>query len=262
MLLRYCIGQENGGIIADCVSWKDRKWQQLARVTQSEIKRDSDLWEWHGDDLHVWGYPNDKQDEVQRLRGLGRTTSAAKSAAAKANGAKGGRPTTNPTENPTENPTINPAANQPETHVEPIERKGKEEEGNSKGMEGEAKSAAATQPEASLIEKIRQTYPRRTHQRETSEEIAKAISRHSGDAEDVLNGTIAIANAVAGWTENERLQFLKVPTAFFAGDHWQDDPAFWASKKTARAEFSAKPSRIIPDLGGRAPSAILSLEKL
>jgi hypothetical protein len=80
-LLRYCIGQENGGIIVDCSDWGDRKWQQLVRVTKKEAMRQCDLWAWEGNDLIVWGYPVEKEDEVQQKRER-----------AKTNGAKGGRP--------------------------------------------------------------------------------------------------------------------------------------------------------------------------
>jgi hypothetical protein len=67
-LLRYCAGQENAGIIRDCQQWGDRKWQQLARVTLLEVRRESALWEWQQNDLRVWAYPVDKEMEVQRLR--------------------------------------------------------------------------------------------------------------------------------------------------------------------------------------------------
>jgi hypothetical protein len=120
-LLRYCIGQENGGIIEGCREWGDRKWQQLVRVTKKEAMRDCDLWEWDGDDLILWGYPMEKEEEIKHLRAIGRQTSDAKKAAAKANGKRGGRPTKNPTENPTET--------EQETQTKPIERKGKEIEG-------------------------------------------------------------------------------------------------------------------------------------
>lgn len=80
-ILRYCIGQENGGIVADCRDWGDRKWQQLIRVTKRESERTCDLWSWVGDDLIVWGYPVEKQEEIQQKRDR-----------AKTNGAKGGRP--------------------------------------------------------------------------------------------------------------------------------------------------------------------------
>jgi hypothetical protein len=245
MLLRYCIGQECGGIIADCAGWKDRKWQQLAKVTLAEVRRESDLWQWVGDNLVVRFYPSDKETQVRQKRETART-----------NGQRGGRPKTNPEETDVgfpEEPTL--------ASSEKAEGEGEgERKEKGIGKEGEAKSAA-TPPDAGLIEKIRQAYPRRTHPRETVQAIAEAMRRHAGDPEEILDGTIAIANAVAGWTENERLQFLKIPSLFFAGDHWRDDPAFWASKKAARTESAAPPRRIIPDLGGRAPSAILTLEK-
>jgi hypothetical protein len=242
MLLRYCIGQENGGIIAACASWKDRKWQQLARVTLGEVRRESDLWQWAGDDLVVWGYPADKENQVRARREL-----------AKTNGARGGRPKSNPAET---NVGFDWKPKSDNSRKAEEEGEGERKE---KGKEGEAKGGAS-QPEAALVEAIRLAYPRRTHHRETSDAIAEALRRHAGEPEDVLNGTIAIANAVAGWTENERLQFLKVPPAFFAGDHWKDDPAFWASKAEARKEANQKTGRIIPDLGGRKPAAILNLQ--
>lgn len=125
-LLRYCVGQENGGIMTDCLAWGDRKWQQLVRVTKKEATRQCDLWSFDGNNLIVWGYPAEKQTEVQHLRAIGKLTTPAKQAAAKANGSKGGRPTNNPTGNPTQNPT----ETEQETHAKPIEleRKGKEGE--------------------------------------------------------------------------------------------------------------------------------------
>lgn len=67
-LLRYCAGQENGGVIRDCEQWGDRKWQQLARVLLSEVERESTLWEWDGPDLRVWFYPVEAETKVKRLR--------------------------------------------------------------------------------------------------------------------------------------------------------------------------------------------------
>ncbi|GAA5120430.1 hypothetical protein GCM10023212_14030 [Luteolibacter yonseiensis] len=93
-LLRYCIGQENSGVMVDCAGWSDRKWQQLVRVTKKEAERVCDLWGWDGGTLRVWGYPGDKECEVKRLREIGKQTTEAKRAAARTNGAKGGRPRT------------------------------------------------------------------------------------------------------------------------------------------------------------------------
>lgn len=123
-LLRYSIGQENSGVVSDCKEWTDRKWQQLVRITKKEASRKCDLWSWEGDVLTVWGYPEEKEAEIKRLRDIGKQTSEAKRAAAKANGAKGGRPKNNPPENPTQTQQ----ETQQETHGKPIERKGSRKE--------------------------------------------------------------------------------------------------------------------------------------
>lgn len=93
-LLRYCIGQENGGTISGCYDWSDRKWQQLVRITKKEAARICGLWAWDGDSLIVWGYPNEKEAEVREKRER-----------AKTNGAKGGRPKTTNVGSP-EKPTL------------------------------------------------------------------------------------------------------------------------------------------------------------
>lgn len=112
-LLRYCIGQENGGIISECADWADRKWQQLVRITKKEASRECDLWKWDDNTLIVWGYPCEKETEVRQKRDL-----------AKTNGAKGGRPKKTNVETD-EKPTS--------VIFEKAERKGKEGEGNRNG---------------------------------------------------------------------------------------------------------------------------------
>lgn len=71
-LMRYCVGQENSGTIAGCAGWTDRKWQQVARITLSEVKRSTQLWAWNGENVVVWGYPLERQEACQRLRALGK----------------------------------------------------------------------------------------------------------------------------------------------------------------------------------------------
>jgi hypothetical protein len=68
MLARYCIGQENSGVIAGARAWTDRKWQQVCRITLKEVLRQCKLWDWSGDDLKVEFYPIAKQSEVQAKR--------------------------------------------------------------------------------------------------------------------------------------------------------------------------------------------------
>lgn len=81
-LLRYCAGQENGGVITDADSWSDRKWQQLVRVTSREVHRPSALWKWQDGALIVVAYPSDKEELVRQRRENARK-----------NGRTGGRPT-------------------------------------------------------------------------------------------------------------------------------------------------------------------------
>lgn len=129
-LLRYCCGQENGGVIAGCKSWPDRKWQQLARVTKAEAETDSALWSWEGENLRLWRYPTDKETEVQHKRERART-----------NGKLGGRPTSKPTQETEAEPTS--------VNFAKAERNGKEGERKEKGKgkEGSAEGSAPTDAE-------------------------------------------------------------------------------------------------------------------
>lgn len=80
-LMRYCCGQENGGRIEAASDMDEMGWIILAKVRKEQMKENGRLWHWDGDTLVVWGYPEDKQGEVQMKREL-----------AKKNGGKGGRP--------------------------------------------------------------------------------------------------------------------------------------------------------------------------
>lgn len=67
-LLRYCIGQENGGRILGAAEWGDRKWQQLVRVTLAEVQRQSSLWWLEDGALVVAGYPKARERQVKQGR--------------------------------------------------------------------------------------------------------------------------------------------------------------------------------------------------
>lgn len=117
-LLRYCIGQENGGVIRSCRSWGDTTWQQMCRVRLKEVNSESPLWEWVGDDLQVSFYPIEKQAEVQAKRDAGQ---------------RGGRPRLKQLNNHVVNHMVNHQVKRAET-----EGKGREEE--RKGREGNARA--------------------------------------------------------------------------------------------------------------------------
>ena len=97
-LMVYCAEQENGGVIPGAASWKDRRWQQTCGVTKDEVGDQCELWSFDGENLNLWGYPTEKEEEIQRNRESGskggKARTEAKIAAVKANGALGGRPKT------------------------------------------------------------------------------------------------------------------------------------------------------------------------
>lgn len=240
MLARYCIGQENGGIIRGLADWKDRKCQQILRVTRAELRRRSDLWTWHGPDLHVVHYPADKEAIVRTKREI-----------AKTNGATGGRPKKNPYEtnigfsSETEIGSVSVPKEEPSPKAE-----GKGREGKTKGMEGEGKRTAAAEAEILCL-----AHPKRALTGPALQAAQAALRRHTFD--DLLAGTTRYAAAVATWTDAERIQFVTNAERFFAEDTWRQPAENWKSRK----DIAARPTngkRTLTDaearaaLGGRA----------
>lgn len=71
-LLGWCVTQENGGVIANCKSWKSRQWQQLAGVTDEEVKTTSKLYGFEGENLVVNFYPIESEAAVKAKREKGK----------------------------------------------------------------------------------------------------------------------------------------------------------------------------------------------
>lgn len=68
-LLRYCVGQENGGTIEGGFEWSDRKLQQLIRITRAELDDRCQLWRRSaGDSIEVNFYPTAKEKQVRANR--------------------------------------------------------------------------------------------------------------------------------------------------------------------------------------------------
>lgn len=132
-LLAYCADQENGGRIEGAESWGDRKWQQIARVTYSEVHDDCPLWSWDGADLVVWAYPAEKEAEVRRNR---------------ENGGRGGRP-----RKPEQNHLVISGLTHSETETEPPApisaetEKERNRKGNRKGKEEQQARRAGFSPD-------------------------------------------------------------------------------------------------------------------
>lgn len=147
-LLRFCIGQENGGRIALAAEWKDRQWQQVVRVTLREVRRPARLWNWTNGDLIVAFYPSEKEAEVRRNR---------------ENGHRGGRPKGNQVVIPNDNPDVttrfplgssggNPDVSGRFVSAE-TEGKGREGKGRERNEEGIAPAAPArVRPTLAMVE--------------------------------------------------------------------------------------------------------------
>lgn len=238
-LLRFTIGQENGGRIEGAAGWKDRKWQQLTRCTRREVLADCDLWSWDGDDLVVAFYPTEKEAQVRAKREAGRlggqAKTQAKTQASRENGAKGGRKTQAKTQAKTEG-------------------KGSRE-GNGSREEADASSAAAaaeTQAgEAKLAERLVDACPKPD---KTTRAIAAALEclrRHGGKFDEILEGCRRATAAIAEWPENERIAFKPGPERFFREDQWRKTD--WTSRRAAKVAIH-KPAAV--DIGGRKPKTL------
>lgn len=57
LLLRYCVGQQNGGRIKGVIAWPDIKCHRVLGVSRDDLNGFSQLWEWDGQDLRVAFYP-------------------------------------------------------------------------------------------------------------------------------------------------------------------------------------------------------------
>lgn len=71
-MMLYCTERETGGVIKDCATWNDRQWMQACGITQAEAMSACELWKVDESSVFVWGYPIEKEAEVQAKRKSGR----------------------------------------------------------------------------------------------------------------------------------------------------------------------------------------------
>ena len=220
-LLRYCCGQENGGRVVDCASWSDRRWQQLARVTKREVTTASDLWTWDGNNLVVWAYPVDREQEIKTKRDV-----------ARANGRKGGRPRIGLVEKPTSEPTSEPTSvNSAKAEREREREREREEEGN-----------CGVSPEA-----VYEAYPRKVGKADALKAITRTLKAGAITPDALLVKVQAYAAAVATWPEADR-KFVPHPATWFNRGSFDDDPATWqrGDTRTANGGFTGEVASVRP----------------
>ncbi len=214
LLLRYCIGQENGGTIEGVRAWPDMKCIRLLGLTQSEIQDESDLWGWEGDNLVVEFYPTDKEKSVRAARKNGRNGVRKRWAMASAI-----PPATPRQPLPAIAPAIAP---------ENTEGKGREENGKERCISREA-----------VVFDIVAAYPIRTDQAEAERAVVEAIEAGE-DPTFILAGTRAIAAVIAGVPSGSLNRYLPSPTRFFRERKYRDDPAVWRARFEKNAAGVAK----------------------
>jgi len=238
MLMRYCIGQENSGIIKNCKTWPDRKWQQIVRVTLSETQAKTQLWTWEDGDIHVTHYPIEKEAIIKGARLGGQAKTQAKTQASRINGKHGGRPKT-----------------QPKTQGK-TQQKGREGKGRGMEVEVEPAHAGAATPQqktsnAAKAEKLINAHPRPSFARPALEAALECVSRHPERFDEIYRQTIAYADAVAKWPADERLTYLTTCPTWFSEDRWRDHPDSWKSRRASRKSIAQADAPPPIDIGNR-----------
>jgi hypothetical protein len=214
-LQRYCAGQENGGIIRDCREWKDRKCQQLLRITRAEMLRECDLWTWDAGTLRIFAYPVEQEAKVIRKRDIART-----------NGQLGGRPPANP--NGTD------LGSQIGTDLGSKRESVKER----KGKEGNEKEDTTTT--AREVELLIAAYARPSHDREALEAAADCLRRHGPvfGFEKIRAAVATVTELVRDWPEDERVTYLPTAANFFRNDLWRRHSDEWRSRRDPKRRLA------------------------
>jgi hypothetical protein len=219
-LLRFCIGQENGGRIKKCSTWGDTTWQQMARVRLREVNSESTLWSWDGEDLVVHFYPTDKEAEVKANREHGR---------------RGGRPVGRRDNHPVNHPVIENITDRfdsakTEGKGRGMERKGKEDT--------PAAAAAVVAPDhpaaaAALRAKVKGYSKSKVLAAIAAEDLPALVAAFGGNdrgdewARDAAGHMIGKIAAVFDWRLAERSPIREPSGLRKALAEWSAQPIAW-----------------------------------
>jgi hypothetical protein len=95
--------------------------------------------------------------------------------------------------------------------------------------DNDSESSQAERTNAELAEMLCSIHPKHALTGPALAAAAQALKRHQ--FEDILAGTTRYAEAVATWTEAERIQFVTNPERFFSEDTWRQPAENWKSRK-------------------------------
>jgi len=254
-LMVYCAEQENGGVIPGAASWKDRRWQQTCGVTKDEVGDQCELWSFDGDNLNLWGYPTEKEEEIQRMR-----ESGARGGKKRAENAAKSKEKQDGSSPPSTLPSSPPST----------ERKGKEKERKSPptphGEESEASevlydeylptgNAQAMLELEKRVQSLKSDWKLplgHTEQRQLMA-AARCLSALTAADWQVLRDYLfaKIPQGVPAWQPRTRSKFLES-----VGDVW-NYASEWHRKNQAK-----QPSNTIPMPAPTQPRAVISREEL
>jgi len=221
-LLGWCATQENSGVIKSCKSWKNRQWQQLAGVTEQEVKTISPLYGFEGDDLVVAYYPVDSEAAVKAKRKAGKL---------------GGRPKK---EKPKENPDKTKEENQLVSHVVSDSEKQDENEKKGKGKDKDKdkekitkNSANAEELDKDLLLSFWNSAPERARRRSSRKQVAdewKKIKKSDRPEKETIVNAIQAWNNCEDWTKDGG-SFIPGLHLWLKNEKWLDLPEQPAKKK-------------------------------
>jgi hypothetical protein len=215
-LLGWCATQENSGTIENCKSWKSRQWQQLAGVTEEEVKTITPL---YGFDLIVAYYPIEAEAAVKAKRKKGKL---------------GGRPKkVKPQENPDETKGKNHMVTHEVTHMANHQQNGKERKEKKRKENIPKNSANAEVIDKDLLRSVWSAAPERARRRSSRKQVAdewKKIKKKDRPEK------AKIVNAIEAWKNCE--DWSKDGGSFIPGLHlwiknekWLDLPEQPEKKK-------------------------------
>jgi hypothetical protein len=215
-LLGWCATQENSGVIKGCKSWKNRQWQQLAGVTEEEVKTISPLYGFEGNDLVVAYYPVESEAAVKAKREAGKL---------------GGRPKK---EKPKENPDKNKGKNQVLSQVvsNPGNQDENEKKRKDKGKESK-NSANADELDKDLLRSFWNSAPERARRRSSRKQVAdewKKIKKKDRPDKETIVNAIEAWNKCDDWTKDGG-SFVPGLHLWLKNEKWLDLPEQPEKKK-------------------------------
>lgn len=215
-LLGWCATQENGGVIEGCKSWKSRQWQQLAGVTEEEVKTTSKLYGFEGENLVVEFYPVESEAAVKAKR---------------KNGKLGGRPPKvkteeNPDEIKEKNHMDNHVGNHVGNHMGNHQRNEKKRKEKERNRNIPTISANAEELDKDLLRAVWDSAPERARRRSSRKQVADEWKKiKKSDKPDKTT----IVSAIQAWSKCE--DWMKESGTFVPGLHlwiknqkWTDVP--------------------------------------